>query len=219
VAFKVDYAGGYGKYRRAVWKTFRNRCGPYQGPPLPWLVTACTAPDGSHWALQAFQRMLRNYGLPSTGLRAAWELHLSHWTGDSPSCRSDHIQEDRPGVRSFYLSRPAGLWVQVRPLRRAARQLRRLLFLDTYNSGYGPGWQRENSFLTHRPTGSFCYGLFARREPYSPEGERYRATINGPGVTPIIGWEAEAPAHYDPRLDRIANDAIAAFGDPKCQPT
>jgi hypothetical protein len=75
------------------------------------------------------------------------------------------------------------------------------------------------SFLTHRPTGTFCYGMFTRRAPYSPEGERYRATINGPGVTPIIGWEAAALPHYDPELDRAANEVIASWGDPQCNPT
>ena len=62
VAFKLDYSGGYGKYHRDYWRTFEGSCGSYDGPPLAWQVAACKAPDGSYWALQAWQRMLPNYG-------------------------------------------------------------------------------------------------------------------------------------------------------------
>ena len=48
---------------RDYWKTFGNACGAYDGPPLAWFVTGCKAPDGSYWALQAWQRMLPNYGV------------------------------------------------------------------------------------------------------------------------------------------------------------
>ena len=70
VEFQLDYSGGYGKYRTTYWKTFGSTCLPYDGPPLAWRVTACKAPDGSYWALQSWQRKLKNYGVPSTG-RAA----------------------------------------------------------------------------------------------------------------------------------------------------
>src|SRR5919198_273711 len=53
--FKVDYAGGWGKDHKQYWKTFRNSCGAYDGPALPWLLTAGKAPDGSYWALQKWQ--------------------------------------------------------------------------------------------------------------------------------------------------------------------
>ena len=36
-----------------------------------------------------------------------------------------------------------------------------LVYLDTYNSVYGQGWRRENSFVTHNPTGVFCYGFYS----------------------------------------------------------
>ena len=219
VAFRVDYAGGYGKYRRAIWRSFPNTCGRYQGPALPWLVTACTAPDGSHWALQSFQRMLRNYGLPSTGLRSAWELHLAHWTGDLPvlqvklnwALRRVHqlygrfTYQGQPvfGFRSDRYGAPLD-------------SFGRLLFLDTYDSAYGTGWHRDNSFLFHRPTGTFCYGMYSRRTGFSPMGTRYRATANGPGVTPIVAWMGDSPGQYNRELDLIANQEILGLGDPKC---
>ena len=52
----------------------------YDGPPLAWLVRACKAPDGSYWALQAWERLKPNFG----GASAARELRLSHWTGPLP---------------------------------------------------------------------------------------------------------------------------------------
>ena len=81
VEFSLDYSGGYGKYHRDYWKTFGGDCGEYDGPPLAWLVAACKAPDGSYWALQAWQRSLPDYGIPATASQSVWELHLSHWTG------------------------------------------------------------------------------------------------------------------------------------------
>ena len=41
VAFRLDYSGGWGTYRREVWRGFRNACSAYDGPALRWLVTAC----------------------------------------------------------------------------------------------------------------------------------------------------------------------------------
>jgi hypothetical protein len=84
VKFKLDYSGGWGTFRRPVWKSIKA-CGTYDGPTLHWLVAACKAPDGSYWALQRWQRMLPNQGYPPrTGLQRARELHLSHWRGELP---------------------------------------------------------------------------------------------------------------------------------------
>jgi len=84
VAFHLDYAGGWGKYHTTYWKTFHGSCGAYDGPALAWLVVACKAPDGSYWALQAWQRGLPNYGVAPTGMQGQWELRLSHFTGALP---------------------------------------------------------------------------------------------------------------------------------------
>jgi hypothetical protein len=83
-ALKLDYSGGYGKYHKDYWKTFGAACGHYDGPALAWFVSACKTPDGSYWALQAWQRGLPNYGVAPTPDQAVWELRLSHWTGDLP---------------------------------------------------------------------------------------------------------------------------------------
>src|SRR5436309_3057805 len=76
----------------------------------------------------------------------------------------------------------------------------RLVYLDTYDSRYGPGWRRENSFVAHNPTGIFCYGFYAfnaQSYPHPPgyplaklrgpaNGSKYRLTVEGPGVTPDV---------------------------------
>src|SRR5688500_5218792 len=41
VKLRLDYSGGWGTYRKNVWRGFRNTCRPYDGPALAWLVTAC----------------------------------------------------------------------------------------------------------------------------------------------------------------------------------
>jgi hypothetical protein len=49
-------------------------------------------------------------------------------------------------------------------------------------------------------------------------GEEYRATVMGPGVTPILFWQDHAPGAYDPDLDAIANEEQAGlFQNDKCR--
>jgi hypothetical protein len=221
VKLRLDYSGGFGTFRRPVWKTFQNECVPYDGPELEWLVTACTAPDGSWWAVQAWQRALPNYGIKPSATRAVWELRLSHWTGEIAELevslnwayrRFHHVYgrltyEGRPvyGFRST----PSG-----EPLDTFGRNL----YVDTFDSAYGRGWRRENSFLVHKGTGTFCYGLFPHKPRPAGTGKRYRATVIGPGVTPDVFWEAETPGPYDRELDAAANEEIQALGDPTCKP-
>ena len=76
----------------------------------------------------------------------------------------------------------------------------RNLYLDTFNSAYGAGWKRENSFLMHKGTGKFCYGFYKHGSRPEGHGERYRATIIGPGVTPDIYWEEDALELVRPRV-------------------
>jgi hypothetical protein len=82
VKFRLDYAGGWGKYRTIYWKTFRGSCGPYDGPVLPNVVAACKAPDGSYWAAQSWPQPLPDLGFsPWNAARSAYWLEVSHWTG------------------------------------------------------------------------------------------------------------------------------------------
>ena len=209
VEFELDYSGGYKKYQRDYWKTFGSACGGYDGPALTWKVKACRAPDGSYWALQAWQRALPNYGIAPTPQQAVWELRLSHWNGELPVLtvktdwayrRYDHLYGSFTygggGVYGFS-STPAGV-----PLDTYGRNL----YVDTFNSSYGSGWKRENSFLAHRTRGTFCYGFFPHGARPVGQGTKYRATIIGPGVTPDVFWEGPAPGAYDQAADQTAND-------------
>jgi hypothetical protein len=221
VALQLDYSGGYGKYKRDYWKTFGSTCGAYDGPALAWKVAACKAPDGSYWSLQAWQRALPNYGLTPTPAQAVWELRLSHWTGDVAVLtvktdwayrRFDHLYGSftylDQGIYGFR-STPAGV-----PLDTHGRNL----YVDTFNSSYGKGWERENSFLTHRSNGTFCYGFFPHGKNPAGKGTKYRATIIGPGVTPDIMWQGAAPGAYDRAADQVANaEQKADFRDGVCK--
>jgi hypothetical protein len=216
VKFKLDYSGGW-KHHRLTWKHFRNRCRAYDGPDLLWLVAACKAPNGSYWALQSWQTALPNLGMaPWLRSQKTWWLHLSHWTG--PLARlevhSDWIYGNRfqelfgrftyrgVGIRGFNTTRFGA----------PTDGYGRLLFLDTYNSTYGPGWLRENSFVSHGPPGMFCYGFYRRNPwvggyahpPGIPKrkrgpgtGEQYRITAQGPGVTPDVLWQGAGLHPFD----------------------
>jgi hypothetical protein len=216
VKFGLDYSGGaYAK------QTFPGACKPYDGPKLQWLVTACKAPDGSYWAVQSWQRALPNYGVAPNAQQSVWELRLSHWKGELPVLevktnwayrtfhhiygRFTYLGKPVHGFRST----PAGL-----PLDTFGRNL----YVDTFNSAYGAGWKRENSFLMHKGTGAFCYGFFPHGGRPVGAGTRYRATIIGPGVTPDIYWEGAAPGAYDAALDKVANDEIRGLGTRLCKP-
>jgi hypothetical protein len=199
VEFSLDYSGGYGKYHTNYWQTFGSDCGKYTGPSLADLVAVCTAPDGSDWALQAWQRGLPDYGVAPSPQQAAVELHLSHWTGALPVLtvktdwayrKFDHLFGSflyhGVGVHGFH-STSSGT-----PLDSFGRNV----YVDTFDSAYGSGWKRENSFLTHGPNGTFCYGFYPHGAHPAGNGKDYRLTIMGPGVAPDVSWQGPAPGPY-----------------------
>jgi hypothetical protein len=227
VKFRLDYSGGWGTARRDVWKTFKNTCRPYDGPPLQWLVTACKAPDGSYWAVQAWQRMLPNYGVAADANGSVWELRLSHWKGELPVLTVHRNWAYRRYHHIFgsftYLGRPVHGFSSTStgvPLDTFGRNL----YVDTFDSAYGAGWRRENSFLMHKGSGKFCYGFYehkwaGQRHP-SGMGKRYRATIIGPGVLPDVHWQSESPGAYDQGFDLDMHELQRQFyaGITGCRP-
>ena len=220
VSFDLDYSGGYGKYKQDYWKTFKGSCGAYDGPPLAWKMLACKAPDGSYWALQSWQRMLPNYGLAASPTQAVWELRLSHWTGDLPVLSIDtdwawHQWDHLFGTYTYadnpvfgFRSTAAGV-----PLDTFGRNI----YVDTFNSAYGKGWKRENSFLAHTNTGAFCYSFNPHGSHPAGKGTMYRATVQGPGVTPDVMWQGASPGTYDKALDLEKNGLIAQMNDRQCK--
>jgi hypothetical protein len=204
VAFKLRYFTG----RSAGLPHVENACRPYRGPPLHWLVRACTMPDGSHWALQSWRRLLPNFGLPAHGVRGARELRLSHWTGaatllvvkrDWAYGVYDHLY----GWGSFH---GAGVFgTRFDPLSSPLDGFGRELYIDTLDSAYGAGWRRENGFPTRGPNGAFCYGFYPHGRHPAGAGRAYRVTLVGPGVAPDAFWQSEAQGDFDPVRDDVAN--------------
>ena len=194
-------------------------CLPYDGPPLAWLLQACKAPDGSYWALQSWVRLKPNYG----GMTGARELHLSHWRGALPVLtlyqnwaygRYRHffgrLTYRGRGVYGFSATGHGS------PLDSYGRNI----YVDTFDSRYGKGWHRENSFLTHhrgKTLGDFCYGFFPHFGHPSGQGIRYRATVEGPGVTPDVMWAADDIGAYDATVQQQMQSLERSWGDPKCR--
>jgi hypothetical protein len=211
VKFRIDYSGGTQRLGYPLWKTIRNVCRPYSGPRLPWLVTACTAPNGSHWAIQRFRRLLPGYGVkPWLWYQPLWEIHISHWEGPLP--KLEVYQDWVYSVRRRELF--GRLTYQGKPVygfsatRAGVPQdsYGRLVSVDTYNSPYGSGWKRENSFLTQRPGGNWCYHFVPHNPPsWYPSsalrppgvGSMFRVTAGGPGVTPFVRWTGRSLPAYD----------------------
>jgi hypothetical protein len=223
VAFQLDYSGGWGTFRRDVWKTFKDTCQPYDGPELAWFVTGCRAPDGSYWALQSWQRELPDYGLTPSAQQASWELRLSHWTTALPvlTVRFGWAYRRYQQIYGTLTYRDAPVFgfhstSGGAPLDTFGRNV----YVDTYDSAYGSGWHRENSFLVHRNTGGFCYGFYPHGGRPSGRGTRYRATVIGPGVTPDVTWLSPAPGSYDRTRDQSANRDMQSLlrGDSLCRP-
>jgi hypothetical protein len=194
-------------------------CLPYDGPPLAWKLKACKAPDGSYWALQSWVRLKPNYG----GTAGAMELHLSHWRGALPVL--DLYQNwAYSKYRHFFgrlTYRGRGVYGFTATGRGAPLDsYGRNIYVDTFDSRYGKGWHRENSFLTHhrgKTLGDFCYGFFPHFGHPSGQGTRYRATAEGPGVTPDVMWAADDIGAFDAAVQHEMQALELSWDDPKCR--
>jgi hypothetical protein len=228
VRFTYDFTGGRATFKRALWRTFTNACRPYDGPELAYFVAACKAPDGSYWALQTWQRRLPLLGFtPWLDIHDNWELHVSHWKGPLPVLEA-HVNWTYgfmwQGVfgRLTYEGRPVHGFLSTNEGNPRDRYSRNV-YIDTLNSAYGSGWKRESGILTHKVTGGFCHSFVPQRpfagypsqdlRPAAP-GERYRISVMGPGVTPVLMWEGAGLPRYnggDPNHVRLEAEANAAF--------
>ena len=201
--------------------------------------------DGSYWALQSWQVALPDLGfLPWLPAQKTPWLTLSHWSGPIAELEvhTDWIYGGRfqhVFGRLTYLGRPVYGYGTTR-LGAPTDRFGRLLYLDTLNApAYGRGWRRENSFVTHKGTGVFCYGFY-RHDPTSggyvappnwPRhhrrgpgvGKRYRLTVPGPGVTPDISWEGPGLHPYNPKnpddvaYEQAGNAILDSYRDRLCR--
>jgi hypothetical protein len=218
--FKRDYSGGW-KSKMADYKRFSNSCKAYSGPPLAFMIYACDAPDGSHWALQQWSRLWKNYG----GDSAPAELYISHWRGEVGQLQisTDYSYHGKHqhlwGSFTFHHKPVFGLkhTLQGVPTDKQGRNI----YVDYLA---GTEWRRVNSFLTHPATAGFCY-TFADHPASSPgwngqgTGDAYRATAIGPGVSPLVELHFTPPLPYSPEADDAANAAQRDLlgDDPRCR--
>jgi len=215
VRFKHDYSGGLALEHRAMWKTFKNQCRPYDGPPLAYLVAACTAPDGTYWALQSWQRNLPHRGWePWTDAQRAWELRISHWNGEMAHVEL-YADWAFHGDAHDIFGRMTYSGVPVHGFATTANgeptdSYGRSLYIDTFGSAYGPGWERETSIVFRKPSGAFCYSFWPTHDVSLPgrparpagNGAKYRISVVGPGVTPDVTAETPDLGPYDPAVER-----------------
>src|SRR5205807_4611827 len=207
VQFRKDYSG-------RNWLGFRNQCRPYSGPKLTFFVTGCAAPDGSYWTAQSWRRTLPNFDGRPGGALGAWELHVSHWSTAPATLEAwtDWVYGGRFHHlfgRVTYAGRPVYGYTATR-VGSPTDGYGRNIYVDTFDSRYGKGWHRENAFLTHRPTGIFCYGFYPFTSRGPGNGAQYRLTVIGPGVTPDVSVTVPGLHDYDRN-----NAADAAYEDRK----
>src|SRR5215210_3147379 len=229
VRFRYDYAGGWGMRRKQLWKSWKNTCRRYDGPALGYLVAACKSKDGSYWALQSWQRRLPLLGFDAwLPIQRSYELHISHWSTELPVLEAYvnwtyGFQWQGVFGRLSYLGQPVFGFAsssEGNPRDRYSRNV----YIDTLNSAYGPGWRRESGILTHNSTGTFCHSFVTGQLPFagypsrsprpSARGERYRVSVMGPGVTPVLLWEASGlPAFNSSNSEHLTTEqrANAAF--------
>ena len=195
IRFRKDYSGRY-------WTSFKDACRAYDGPRIAFQVKACAAPDGSYWVLQSWRRTLPNFDGRSRRRLGSSELHLSHWSGAIATLEAwtDWVYGGRYHHlfgRLSYAGRPVHGFSATR-VGSPTDSYGRNIYVDTLNSRYGKGWRRENAFLAHNPTGVFCYGFY-RFTPRGPgNGEKYRLTVIGPGVTPDVSITVPGLHDYNP---------------------
>jgi hypothetical protein len=229
VRFRRDFTGGMATFKRPVWRKFVNGCRRYDGPPLAYLVAACKAPDGSYWALQSWQRRLPLLGFdPWLPIHDDWELHVSHWSGPLPLLEvyvnwTYGLQYQGIFGRLSYLGQPVYGFSSSREGNPRDRYSRNM-YIDTFDSAYGPGWKRESGILTHQQTGTFCHSFVPGQMPFAgypsqaprpaAPGSRYRVSVMGPGVTPVLMWEGPGLPRFnggDASHHSVEAQANAAF--------
>jgi len=213
VRFKIDWTGGWETHGNGRWwQRVGNHCRRYEGPPLAALAAACTAPDGSYWALQSWQPRLPHRGyLPYAAGQTDWELDISHWTGQLAELEV-HADWAFDGQahnlfgRLLYDGVPVHGFHTVKGTGAPQDRYGRSLYIDTFDSAYGRGWKRETSIVFRNPTGVFCYSFWPTHDvslpghPARPAGDslKYRIEVQGPGVTPNLDVLVPDPGPWNP---------------------
>ena len=219
VKFSLDYAGGWGKYHTLYWKTFPGSVRAVHRP----------RPAERRRRLHRAGRLLLG-GAELAAAAAGSRLHAVD--ARPPSCTGSRsptgpapVAQLEVGMDWVYSGRFQDLFgrytYQGTPVYGFGTTAHgaptdgfgRLVYLDTYNSVYGPGWRRENSFVSHNPTGAFCYGFY----PFDPtKGLQVPAgadcdarSRDGREVPPLRGGPGRDPGRGEGRRRRRARTTRA----------
>ena len=193
--FSYDYSGGLKKHGRQTWKTFRERCRPYDGPKLVWLVDRVQGArrlllGAAAVAAPAADARRRAVPPRAGGVRAA-RLALV-----GPAARARGLAEldvRRPlagALRPAHLPRASRSTGSGRRPRAGATLTRASSTSTRFNSVFGSGWRHDAGKVAHSRNGAFCYSFVPQltppgypvREVRPPgNGERHRVTRDGAG--------------------------------------
>jgi hypothetical protein len=234
LAFHFDYSGGLVSLGHYAAPRFVDGCAPYDGPSLPFLVTACKAPDGTYWAVQAWQRLLPMRGFAAwLPQQAKLEFHVSHWSGpvaELAVSRNWTYGGHWQGLfgRLTYAGAPVYGFSTPSATKRGDTYAR-YVYIDAHNSTYGPGWRHDAGKVLHVGNGAFCYsfvpqvppaGYPGSRAPRGPAiGDAHRVTVMGPGVTPDVEWQGAPLGPFDAARDATFNglfDRLVGPSDKVC---
>jgi hypothetical protein len=201
---------------KRVWQNFKNKCKPYDGPALAFVVTACKAPDGSYWAIQSWKYWQPFFGYqPWLAYQDDVAFHISHWTGPLAQLEiwSDWIDVGHGATsphdviaRLTYGGMPVFGYV-VNPGGVPGDGYGRVVYIETLDSLLGTGWWRLTGILTRNPSGMLCHAMVPGMtysnypNPHvvdAGNGKSYRAYVEGPGVTPLVMAQVDDPGSYDP---------------------
>jgi hypothetical protein len=221
-AHQVHFSMSYSGHTASVtwkWVKKHNVCKTYSGPSLAWGVAnpggrwECNVTKHgvtSFWALQVWQRELPDGGQPANATQRSYELQVSHWTGNLPVLwlkwdwiypqHFDHLY----GAMTYAGSPVFGFGASTTG--NPTDSFGRNIYVDTHRPAWKHGyqqsgdWYRWNGFLTKRPLGNFCAGVYTHQygRAVAGSGNMYRATAMGPGVTPIVMWQGGPPGQYQP---------------------
>ena len=206
VRFKCDYAGGWGKYRkREVLEDVQERLRAVRRPGARRTSSPParrrTAPTG---------RCSRGSGsLPLLGFdpwlpaQTQFELHVSHWSGELPKLEVythwTYGGEWQGALRAAHLPRQPVHGFGSTGRREPAATATAATSTSTPSTRpTAPAGGASRGSSSHKPTGTFCHSFVPQKpfpgypsqamRPPAP-GERYRITVMGPGVTPVVQWE------------------------------
>jgi hypothetical protein len=200
---------------KKVWKRLKNKCKPYDGPELAFVVAACKATDGSYWGIQAWTYWQPFFGYqPWLPYQDDIAFHVSHWTGPLAQLEmwSDWVDVGHGATsphnviaRLMYAGSPVFGYV-VKPGGVPGDGYGRVVYIETLDSLLGSGWWRLTGILSRNPSGMLCHAMVPGMtysnypNPHvvdAGNGKAYRAYAEGPGVTPLVMAQVDDPGNYD----------------------